>query len=481
MRSKNGVLIPFLAAGIAAALLCSCSSTRQDSVPQSGTGTDLTVKRLTDNEGLDAYNLCAMEDHVYFSGIGLNGRELFVTDGTRQGTYELKDINPFGNSSPGWPTASNGTLFFAAEDGDNGVELWKSDGTNTGTVMIKNIYRASDGSNPEYLLDAGNGTIYFRATDEDHGEELWVSDGTADGTRLVMDINVGPEGSFPTPEIIFDGFLLFSADDGRNGRELWKSDGSQQGTFQIKNIGTVGDSKPGHMVEVMGIVYFAATDFDTGRELWRTDGTETGTKLVMDIAVRDGRELSSNPTNLWSRNGVLYFGADDGWSGNELWRSDGTEAGTWMVSDLNPGPEGSGPIGLGTPGGFALLAADDGSQGRELWRVGDNEESLILVSDLNNQEDGLLPPLKNEYFGYGRIAAGGGMIFLADDGIIGVEPWFSDGTASGTRPVVDANPHGGGPNPSFFENARGFAVMDGSVFFGASDGIDYHLWSVSHW
>lgn len=482
MRSENGILTPVLAAGVAAVLLCSCSSTRTDSVPGSGTGTRPRVERLTDAEGLDASNLCTVEDRVYFNGTGWNGAELFVTDGTRQGTYELKDINPFGNSSPGWLTESNGILFFTANDGSNGTELWKSDGTDAGTIMIKDILLGSSGSDPEYLLDAGNGTIYFRATDEQFGEELWVSDGTADGTHLVMDVNAGAEGSFPIPEIIFGQFLLFSADDGLHGREIWKTDGTEPGTSQVKDIAAPGDSNPGHMVEVMGVVYFAATEFETGRELWRTDGTEAGTRLVMDIAAREVREEASNPSNLWSGNTVLYFGADDGWSGNELWRSDGTESGTWMVSDLNPGPEGSWPVGLGTPGGFALLAADDGRQGRELWRVGDDGESLVLVKDLRpNEGDGLLPPPENEYFGYGNIEVGGGTIFLADDGVIGVEPWFSDGTTSGTRLVVDTNPHGDGPNPSFFENARGFAVMDGRLFFGASDGTDYHLWSVSNW
>jgi ELWxxDGT repeat protein len=481
MRNKSGILMPILAAGIATALLCSCSSTRTGSVPKSGTDTDFRVDRLTDDEGLDASNLCAVEDHVFFSGTGWNGTELFVTDGTRQGTYEIRDINPFGSSSPGWLTASNGTLFFTANDGTNGTELWKSDGTDAGTVMIKDIFRGSTGSDPAYLLDAGNGTIYFQATHEEFGEELWVSDGTNEGTQLVMDVNAGAEGSFSIPEIIFGQSLLFSADDGLHGREVWRSDGTQQGTFQVKDIAAPGDSDPGHMVEVTGIVYFAATEFETGRELWRTDGTEAGTWLVMDIAQREVREEASNPTNLWSGNNVLYFGANDGWSGNELWRTDGTEAGTWMVSDLNPGSEGSWPVGLGNPGGFALLVADNGREGRELWRVGDDDASLVLVKDISDEGNGLLPPPENEYFGYGNVAAGGGTIFLADDGVIGVEPWFSDGTALGTRLVLDSNPHGDGPNPALFESARGFAVMDGSIFFGASDGTDHHLWSVSNW
>src|SRR4051812_34985018 len=58
--------------------------------------------------------------------------------------------------------------------------------------------------------------------------------------------------------------------------------------------------------------------------------------------------------------GILYFGGSDPAHGRELWRSDGTEAGTWRVSDLRPGPGGSNPTSLTVFKGRVYFAADDG-------------------------------------------------------------------------------------------------------------------------
>ena len=47
--------------------------------------------------------------------------------------------------------------------------------------------------------------------------------------------------------------------------------------------------------------------------------------------------LPSNPTYLTDVGGTLFFTADDGTHGQELWKSDGTKAGTVLVKDINPG------------------------------------------------------------------------------------------------------------------------------------------------
>ena len=75
-----------------------------------------------------------------------------------------------------------------------------------------------------------------------------------------------------------------------------------------------------------------------GTELWRTDGTPGGTFLVKDI--RPGS--ASSELRLYNSvvlNGVAYFVANDGTHGPEVWRSDGTTAGTWLVVDVTPGDE----------------------------------------------------------------------------------------------------------------------------------------------
>src|SRR5712692_5540242 len=103
----------------------------------------------------------------------------------------------------------------------------------------------------------------------------------------------------------------------------------------VKNINPdpAGDSNPYGLTDVAGTLYFQANDGTHGYELWRSDGTKAGTTLVKDINPAG----DSNPYGLTDVAGTLYFEADDGTHGFELWRSDGTRAGTTQVKDINPG------------------------------------------------------------------------------------------------------------------------------------------------
>ena len=96
----------------------------------------------------------------------------------------------------------------------------------------------------------------------------------------------------------------------------------------------------------------------------RATAPPAGTVLVKDI---NPASASSNPANLTNVNGTLYFAANDGSSGIELWQSDGTAAGTVLVMDINPGSTGSNPANLTNSNGTLFFRADDGVHGPAPW------------------------------------------------------------------------------------------------------------------
>ena len=107
-----------------------------------------------------------------------------------------------------------------ANDGTNGLELWVTDGTPEGTVLVKDIAPGGASSGPIYITDIGNGNIAFRAQDMVNGWELWRSDGTPENTFLVQDIN--PYGGAYLSVLFFwNNKLYFQPNDGVNGYELW--------------------------------------------------------------------------------------------------------------------------------------------------------------------------------------------------------------------------------------------------------------------
>jgi len=146
--------------------------------------------------------LTAVGNTLYFTADdGINGRELWKSDGTAVGTVMVKNIWPGSGSAlpqlasvysddyvPSTLTAVGRTLYFTAQNGVNGMELWKSDGTDAGTVLVKDIRPGSGSASPFGLRAEGN-TLYFNADDGTNGRELWKSDGTYAGTVMVKDIN----------------------------------------------------------------------------------------------------------------------------------------------------------------------------------------------------------------------------------------------------------------------------------------------------
>jgi len=408
---------------------------------------------------------------VFFSADdGKNGRELWVSNGSAEGTTLVKDINPGKkDSNPANLTvlytggASGPLLFFTADDGKNGTELWVSNGTEPGTTMVKDINPGKKGSNPANLT-VYNGLLYFTADDGKNGTELWVSNGTEPGTTMVKDINPGKKSSNPTSLTVFDAggasgpLLFFSADDGKNGAELWSSNGTSDGTTLVKDInpGKKGSNPANLTVFSAGgasgpLLFFTADDGKNGVELWSSNGTSPGTEMVKDI---NPGAKGSEPANLTvfdvggASGPLLFFTATDGKTGTELWASNGTGAGTFLVKDVNPGAKSSNPANLTVFGNLLFFSASNGRDGIELWYSNGTSDGTTMVKDINPGKKSSSPD--NLFVFNVRGASGPLLFFAADDGKNGFELWASNGSPDGTLMIKDINPGAKDSNPSWF-------------------------------
>jgi ELWxxDGT repeat protein len=381
-----------------------------------------------------AANSNAKDYHVYNNKIffaadnGTNGIELWSSDGTAAGTTLFKDINPGAGSS-----LTNNARFFQV-----------------------------------------NGILYFVATDGTNGEELWRTDGTAGGTTMVANITAGSASTTFTEFSKLGNTIIFSITKGSffNAQlELWKSDGTTAGTILLRNFGNFSGLFPPFFYPFNSKLYFIGTETATGSELWATDGTTVGTALVKDI--EPGEESSTPFTfNAITMNNKLYFQATTTAAGSELWVSDGSNAGTQLFVDINPGAPSAAPLfyinydtttSLGFYGGALyngkiFFEADNGTNGNELWSTNGTVAGTSIVKDIAPGAASGIDSIQSYFY------TTTGLYFSASNGANGYEPWLSDGTSAGTTQVFDINPGAGSSEPYYF------MLYNNQLYFNANNG-----------
>ena len=375
----------------------------------------------------------------------------------------IKDINPGADSSnPDLLGVANGNLLFSTFNTNTlNTQLWKTDGSEAGTVVIENF--GNNSFPPTNVINA-NGVVYFLQVSGFSNESLYRSDGTESGTFSIVNVSLRAPADISNLAAVNDT-VFYTASDSSDlfQSKLFKIDNSTNQPVQVKQDIQSGGANPENLTGVDNTLFFSANakpiQEGLDRELWKSDGTDAGTVLVKDI----NETASSNPNNLTNISGTLFFTADDGTNGRELWKSDGTETGTVLIEDINPGEASSNPDKLTDVSGTAYFIANNGTNGTELWKSDGTETGTVLVKDIITGSEGSNPDnLTN---------VNGTLFFTASDGSNGTELWKSDGTESGTALVKDINPGGNSSNPANLKN------FDGVLYFAADDGSNgTELW-----
>ncbi len=380
--------------------------------------TDLRPGAAGSNPG----HLASFKGRLFYCGNdGRTGSALWTSDGTPQGTRLVSDPWP-GASLRGGPyylRVAGRYLFFLSESPARGGELWRTDGTPKGTVPVADL---APGKKSTIFVDlkAFGSRLLFIADDGRRGQELWITDGTLSGTRALTSLhNPSPFGVAPSyyylPWEPLGGRLLLPLDDGEHGWEIWTTNGTAAGTRLLKDLCPGPCSGSTSIPGVIGNrAFFSGNDGKRGDEPWVTDGTAADTRLVKDICPGPCNSHFGRPVAIGNR---LFYRGSTSSHGDEFWITDGTPRGTTRVTDfVNPDAFDApfpffGGISLGAA---YLFVANDGPEGLELWRTDGTRAGTYLLRDINPMDTGGSFPTFLR-------AVGDRLFFFADDGLHGSE------------------------------------------------------------
>ncbi|HMB54660.1 MAG TPA: hypothetical protein VKU40_15185 [Thermoanaerobaculia bacterium] len=437
----------------------------------------------------------ATEGHVYFlfRGMGSETDDLWTTDGTAEGTRKLLSGFRLSQQRPAVTTVDDaGRLFVLAFDAAERGGLWVSDGTPQGSRRLALPNLTADGVGT-FIGSTPGGVVFSASTGPGGSLETWGSDGTDAGTRRLP---LGPplrtdSARLPGGDLLV---VVFAGVD--EPPEAWRTDGTPEGTSFVLSV----DRFVEPLVAATDRVWFRMRQAEFGQELWSTDGT-TAEKLSLDLGTASiGKPLAVGervffgvntfPSQLWvadangaerihdytpgsgvlgdSRtplgDGVAWMAAAD--VGEiDLWFSDGTKAGTRRVER----------VCSGCPNFRTRFAGSFDLRGKERLFITTQAADLLLVSDgtASGTETLIAPGSGVRLTPRPFASVSGGVVFEADDGLHGAEPWFTDGRPAGTRLLADlaTTRRDGSAFP------RGLLRHDDGFLFAAHDGESWGLWT----
>jgi ELWxxDGT repeat protein len=344
--------------------------------------------------------LSGVGDSVYFHVRHANGSEtghgfkeqLWKADGLTNAVYMVTEFDEFGRMTE--VVGLGDSAFFVFKG-----KLWKTDGSprNMTRIVVPGVVEPSD-----YYYHRGNrlvmhdGKLYFSLLNKNK-RELWLTDGSQAGTRLVKVIK--PDGPYYSSDNFrflasVGNFLYFQSDDNVHGTELWKTDGTPNGTAMLRDInpGSDFDSSFWESLaapEMENSFFFAPPTVGAYLEdmgLWKTNGTSASTIFIKDPAqyphtgnIKFGAIYNNEAYFYFSE----YFDSSQV-NRHELWKTDGTTAGTVKVKNFNREKINSASFFvLGDSLFFWAGGGYSTGSNYHLWRVTKGEATKVLPGSLH--------------------------------------------------------------------------------------------------
>jgi ELWxxDGT repeat protein len=481
---------------------------RSDGTPQ-GTTALKQFPFVSSDQG--PRDLFVVNNTLFFTSYeDATGRELWKSDGTASGTQLVVDLRPTGDAfsssdSPRFAARSNVLYFFARNASQTG--LWRSDGTAAGTTFLREFTSITK---PVVFANQ----IYFQASDmfaanpQDPPQPrvgLWSSDGTVNGTQLVATnplavpltvvgnvlLLYGQTGMYgmanTTPTLlttatlpfnlsldqlvltVFGGIAYFEAELSGE-RKLWRTDGTPQGTLPEQAILPAGSSSINMLTTAGGSLYFSTQDAQATK-IWRSDGSAPGTTPLHTLSPIEAGianpvcfhsvpgSFTPAPPALTAAGNVVFFVADDGVHGCELWASNGSLAQTRLVKDIWPAGDAA-PVALQAFKGQLYFIATNGTQ-RSIWRSDGSAAGTVAVHvpEQGANLGAMVASTTTLYFIQSRQQQGQTEYTL----------WKSDGSSAGTTAITTV--------PSPWAAISGLTILDNQLYFITRNAnVNRELW-----
>ena len=336
-----------------------------------------------------------------------------------------------------------------------------TDGTIAGTSCLGNEIRGDGG----YSGSTNEKYFFFGLASEEYG--LFASDGSTGGTTL---LRTWPDSPFQAAQEIYSGpsrvYFVEPQSDGL--ARLSVSDGTAAGTAQL--------SRPEHPsldaasdLAWLGETFFVWEEYvSDGSQVWAHDAVGS-TPRRLTVPFPDGRPWSGPLTILGDA--VLFYVYNEDW-GYELWRSDGTDAGTHQLSHFTP----EYPLdGYGSPGidigGIAMFVLEEECHliGGCWWLTAITDGTAAGTRILDES----VTTVFSGYPGY-AVRVPGGILVQGEDAATGAELWEINDQDGSLRQVGNLMPETNSSQPREL-----FALGDGVVFEAGTPGWYPSSWSLT--